>query len=164
MHSYYDVAFGLGSNLKGRLQNLREAVEKLAYFGFIIESKSNVFETEPWGVADQPSFLNACVRARIVKTLSPANILRTIKKIELGMGRQKSLRYGPRVIDIDLLFMDSIVYESAFLSVPHKEIFNRAFVLYPLSEIFPNWTHPVTGENISNAAVKYPCPIRIVKL
>ena len=164
MHTYYDVAFGLGSNLKGRLQNLREAVEKLTYYGFIIESKSNVFETEPWGVADQPSFLNACVRARICKTPSPVKILRSIKKIELGMGREKSFRYGPRVIDIDLLLIDSIVYESAFLSVPHKEIFNRAFVLYPLSEIFPDWTHPVTGENVSESVLRYPCPTRIVKL
>ena len=164
MSTYYDVAFGLGSNLRGRLQNLREAVEKLAYYGFMIESKSNVFETEPWGVADQPSFLNACVRVGISKTLSPAKILRIIKKIELDMGREKSFRYGPRVIDIDLLLMDSILYESTFLNIPHKEIFNRAFVLYPLSEIFPQWTHPVTGENVSESVLRYPCPTRIVKL
>ena len=164
MRTYCDVAFGLGSNLGGRLQNLREAVEKLAYRGFIIEMKSNVFETEPWGVADQPSFLNACVRAKIDIKISPVKILTIIKKIESGMGRVKSFRYGPRIIDIDLLFMNSVVYESRFLSVPHKEIFNRAFVIFPLSEIFPHWVHPVTGEKISEAVLKYSRPIRIVKL
>ena len=164
MYVYYDIAFGLGSNLGGRLQNLREAVEKLASCGFIIENKSNVFETEPWGVTDQPSFLNACVRAKIDKKLSPVKILKIIKKIESDMGRVKSFRYGPRIIDIDLLLMDSIIYESSFLSVPHKEIYNRAFVLYPLLEIFPHWTHPVTGKSVIEAAMKYPPPTRIVKL
>jgi len=161
---HYDVAFGLGSNLGGRLQNLREAAERLAYCGFIIEGKSNVFETEPWGVADQPSFLNACVGGRVDTNLSPVKVLRIIKKIESGMGRKKNFRYGPRIIDIDLLIMGSITYESGFLSIPHKEIFNRAFVLYPLAEIFPRWTHPVTGESVSEAALKYPRPIRVVKL
>jgi len=164
MRTYYELAFGLGSNLRGRLQNLREAVEKLAYYGFIIESKSNVFETEPWGVTDQPSFLNACVRARRGINLSPVKILKIIKKIELSMGREKSFRYGPRIIDIDLLIMDSMVYKNEFLTVPHKEIFNRAFVLYPLSEIYPHWSHPVTGENVSEAALRYQCPTRVVKL
>ncbi|MCL2767239.1 MAG: 2-amino-4-hydroxy-6-hydroxymethyldihydropteridine diphosphokinase [Synergistaceae bacterium] len=161
---HYNVAFGLGSNLEGRLHNLREAAEKLAYYGFIIEKKSNVFETEPWGVADQPSFLNACVRTRIDKNLSPVKILKIIKKIESVMGRKKSFRYGPRIIDIDLLLIDYMVYENSFLAIPHKEIFNRAFVLYPLSEIFPHWTHPITGEKVSKTALKYPCPVRVVKL
>ena len=162
--NYYNVAFGLGSNLGGRLQQLREAVEKFVLNGFIIKSKSNVYETEPWGVTDQPLFLNACVGAEIDSELSPSKLLRIIKNIEFGMGRVKSFRYGPRVIDIDLLFIDSITYESKFLTLPHKEIFNRAFVLYPLAEIFPNWTHPITGENVSEVALKYSRPIRVVKL
>ena len=164
MDKYKNVAFGLGSNLGGRLRNLREAVERLERYGFIIEGKSNVFETEPWGVTDQPSFLNACVRAKAGANLSPGKILKIIKKIESAMGRVKGLRWGPRAIDIDLLFIDLIVYKSGFLSIPHKEIFNRAFVLYPLSEIFPSWTHPITGEIVGEAALKYPCPVRIVKL
>jgi len=164
MSTLIDVAFGLGSNMGGRLQNLREAVERLACYGFTIEKKSNVFETEPWGFADQPSFLNACVKAKIDNSLSPINILKIIKKIEYNMRRQKNFRYGPRNIDIDLLLIDSIVFESDFLCVPHKEIFNRAFVLYPLLEIFPRWTHPITGESVSEAALKYSCPVRIVEL
>jgi 2-amino-4-hydroxy-6-hydroxymethyldihydropteridine diphosphokinase len=161
---YSEVAFGIGSNLGGRLQKLREAVERLANCGFIIEEKSNVFETEPLMITDQPLFLNACVRAKIDKSIPPMTILKTIKEIESDMGRVKSFRYGPRIIDIDLLLIDSIVYESEHLTIPHKEIFNRAFVLYPLMEIFPQWTHPVTGENIREAALKYLKPIRIVKL
>jgi 2-amino-4-hydroxy-6-hydroxymethyldihydropteridine diphosphokinase len=161
---YYDVAFGLGSNLGGRLQNLREAVEKLSCYGFVIEKKSNVFETEPWGVTDQPSFLNACVKAKIKGELSPVKILEIIKKIELNMGRVESIRYGPRIIDIDLLLIDAVVFNNEFLSVPHKEIFNRAFVLYPLLEIFPYWTHPATGESINEAIFKFQRPVRIVEL
>jgi len=164
MSKYYDVAFGLGSNLGGRLQNLREAVEKLEYSGFIIEKKSNVFETEPWGVIDQPSFLNACVKAKVDKQISPEEILKIIKKTESDMGRVESTRYGPRIIDIDLLIIDSIIYNSDFLSVPHKEIFNRAFVLYPLSDVFPDWVHPVTGQSVNEAVLNFERPVRIVKL
>jgi 2-amino-4-hydroxy-6-hydroxymethyldihydropteridine diphosphokinase len=164
MRKYYNVAFGLGSNLGARLQNLREAAEKLSYSGFVIEKKSNVFETEPWGVTDQPSFLNACVKAKADSGLSPLEILKTIKRIESDMGRKESYRYGPRIIDIDLLLIDSIIYMNEFLCVPHKEIFNRAFVLYPLTEIYSEWVHPVTGQRISEAVKKYPRPNRIVKL
>ena len=146
------------------MNNLREAVEKLEYSGFIIESKSNVFDTEPWGVIDQPSFLNACVKAEVDKQLSPEEILKIIKKIESGMGRIENTRYGPRIIDIDLLIMGSIIYNNDFLTVPHKEIFNRAFVLYPLFEIFPDWVHPVTGQSVSEAVLKYARPVRVVQL
>jgi 2-amino-4-hydroxy-6-hydroxymethyldihydropteridine diphosphokinase len=162
--SHHNVVFGLGSNLGGRLRNLLEAAEKLVYSGFYIENRSNVFETEPWGVADQPFFLNACVRAKIDIKISPAKILETIKRIESDMGRVESTRYGPRIIDIDLLLMDSIIYEDELLSVPHKEIFNRAFVLHPLFEVFPDWTHPITGESVNEAVKKYSRPIRIIKL
>ena len=164
MCKYNDVAFGIGSNLGGRLQNLRAAVENLSSYGFVIEKKSNVYETEPWGVRDQPSFLNACVKAKINSKLTPVKILKIIKKIEINLGRVKSFRYGPRIIDIDLLLIDSIVHKNKFLTVPHKEIFNRAFVLYPLLEIYPHWSHPITGECVSGAVNKYSCPVRIVKL
>ena len=164
MNKYNDVAFGIGSNLGGRLQNLRAAVKNLSGYGFVIEKKSNVFETEPWGVTDQPSFLNACIKAKINRKLTPLKILEIIKKIEIDMGRVNSFRYGPRIIDIDLLLIDSVVYKNEFLTVPHKEIFNRAFVLYPLSEIYPNWSHPITGERVSDAVNNFARPIRIVKL
>jgi len=163
--SYRNVVFGVGSNLRGRLRNLREAVEKLARSGFNIEIKSNVFETEPWGFKDQPPFLNACVKAGIDKDLlSPVEILGIIKKIESDMGREESFRYAPRIIDIDLLLVDSIIYEDELLSVPHKEIYNRAFVLYPLLEVYPGWIHPISGESVNKAAVKYERPVRVVKL
>ena len=164
MQIYNDVAFGLGSNLGGRLQNLREAVERLSYSGFIIERKSNVFETEPWGVAEQPSFLNACIKVKTESKFSPQEILRIIKKIESDMGREENYRYGPRIIDIDILLIGSTVYTNEFLTIPHKEIFNRAFVLYPLAEICPDWVHPATGEKVSEAVLNYQRPIRIVKL
>lgn len=162
--SHCNVVFGVGSNLGGRLHNLREAVEKLDYSGFYIEKKSNVFETEPWGLREQPHFLNACIKAKIDEDLSPVKVLEIIKQIETEIGREESFRYGPRIIDIDLLLMDSIIYEDEILSVPHKEIYNRAFVLYPLLEVFPDWIHPVTGESVNEAAKKYPRPLRIVKL
>jgi len=162
---HHDVVFGLGSNLGGRLYNLREATERLFFSGFIIEKKSSVFETEPWGVKEQPSFLNACVKARIENKYSPREILEIIKKIESDMGRVENFRYGPRIIDIDLLLMDSIIYEDELLSIPHKEVYNRAFVLYPLVEISPDWAHPITGERVNDAVLRYANPpIRITKL
>jgi len=164
MRKYYDVIFGLGSNLGGRLNNLREATERLEYYGFLIEERSNVFETAPWGVIDQPSFLNACVKAKVDKQFSPVEILKIIKNIESDMGRVESIRYGPRIIDVDLLIMDSIIINDDYLSVPHKEIFNRAFVLYPLLEILPDWVHPVTGQKVREVVLEYSRPIRVVKL
>lgn len=152
------IILGLGSNLGARLQNLREAVRLLEARGMTVRAKSDVFETEPWGGVEQPSFLNACVKMELFDEKSPLEILKIVKDIECEMGRVKNVRWGARLIDIDILLIDDIVYESETLTVPHAEIKNRAFVLHPLSQI--------CGERSEwkMCAEKFDTPTRVVGL
>ncbi|MCL2009586.1 MAG: 2-amino-4-hydroxy-6-hydroxymethyldihydropteridine diphosphokinase [Synergistaceae bacterium] len=151
----YITAIGLGSNLGNRLLNLRTALRFLMEMlpcsgGNRLIKASDVFETEPWGVKNQPYFLNACL---IMKNLLPLkDLLARIKGIESEMGRMVTRRWGERKIDIDILFMDSIVYDSPDLRIPHAEMHRRDFVLIPLAQIAPHWVHPRTKRAISEMA------------
>jgi 2-amino-4-hydroxy-6-hydroxymethyldihydropteridine diphosphokinase len=137
------VALSLGSNLGDRLQSLRKAVSILGSAGLALLASSDVFETPPWGVEDQPRFLNACI---LVETeLSPEELLGLLKHMETTLGRTPEKRWGPRVIDMDILFYDGIVLRSPTLTVPHRELSGRAFVLLPLAQAAPEWKHPETG-------------------
>ncbi|MGI6782672.1 MAG: 2-amino-4-hydroxy-6-hydroxymethyldihydropteridine diphosphokinase [Aminivibrio sp.] len=137
------VAISLGSNLGDRLQLLRKAVCALKERDFSILASSDVFETPPWGVKDQPRFLNACVLAET--RLSPEEALAAVKEIEKALGRTRTWRWGPRLIDLDIIFYDDLVMETPDLTVPHPEMARRAFVLLPLTQAAPYWRHPVTG-------------------
>ena len=163
------IIFGLGSNLGNRLLNLRNAVEKLETL-FVLEKCSDVFETEPWGGVEQPNYLNACVMMKNVnkRTKTPLEILRFIKKTELELGRVPSVRWGERKIDIDIILIDNIIFESDELTIPHANLHNRLFVLEPLEQISGDWIHPVLKKSvremrkeISNSQAK---PLRISKL
>lgn len=115
-------------------------------------SFSKVYETPPWGYEDQPPFLNQVIKART--HLSPSELLKRLKEIERELGRQPIFRYGPRLIDLDILFYDEMEYKSEDLTIPHPEIANRAFVLVPLMEIAPNYIHPVIHKKISDLAAQ----------
>jgi len=136
---------GLGSNLGDRHGNLIEAIDRLRARARLVDL-SAVYETEPWGVADQPRFLNsACA---IQTDLSPRDLLVWLKAIEADLGRQPTVRYGPRLIDIDLLLYGDAVVEAPDLTVPHPRMAERAFVLAPLREIAPDAVHPVLGASV----------------
>lgn len=141
----------LGSNLNDRYANLRRAVDELQKY-VRITAISPVFATEPWGDTDQPPFFNICVAA--VGDLSPRELLDKIKKIESDMGRQPSRRWGPRLIDIDILFYDKLVLKDEDLVIPHPRIAERAFVLAPLAVIIPNFRHPQTGLSVQEMVEK----------
>ena len=149
------AAIGLGSNLGNRLLNLRTAlrflVETLPYSGGNkLTRASDVFETEPWGVKDQPYFLNMCL---IIENVSPPEELLTrIKEIETEMGRMVTRRWGERKIDIDILFMDYMTYDSPSLHIPHAYMHRRDFVLIPLAQIAPHWIHPFIKRTIRDMA------------
>lgn len=132
-----EIIFGLGTNLGDRHKNLADAVAKLAAAGFTLVTKSDIFETAPWGGVEQPDFLNMCVKMNFEDEIfnDPLEILKTIKKIELEMGRKKSARWGARLIDIDILLIGDLIYESEELTIPHKEMKNRDFVMRPLAQI-----------------------------
>ena len=135
----------LGSNLNDRYSNLQRAIARLQEH-FTITAISPVYATQPWGDSDQPSFLNLCLAATTSK--APRDVLRLIKSIEVDLGRQPSRHWGPRLIDIDILFYDKLILADDELTIPHPHIAERAFVLAPLADIIPNFRHPQTGETI----------------
>jgi GTP cyclohydrolase-4 len=140
------VYLGLGSNLGDRQAHLAEALQRLR--GHVrIERVSPVYETEPLHVTDQPRFLNLAVKG--VTTLEPAALLTAVKRIEDRMGRRPGERYGPRPIDIDILFFEGRVIRTEALELPHPRIPERGFVLVPLHDIAPDLRHPVDGRTVA---------------
>ncbi|ADE57563.1 MAG: 2-amino-4-hydroxy-6-hydroxymethyldihydropteridine diphosphokinase [Aminobacterium colombiense] len=145
------LALGIGSNVGDRMNNLRKAVQLLKEKGVVIIAKSDIFETAPMGVTDQPRFLNACI---VVDTkFDLEELLSVVKSIEQEMGRVHRLRWGPREIDIDLLLLENgEVLDSSTLKVPHPEMHKRAFVLMPLAQIAPDWIHPLLKVSVKKLA------------
>ena len=156
------AAFGLGSNLGNRLLNLRTAARLLQESGLEILQVSDVFESEPWGVADQPHFLNACLTAECETT--PEALLAAAKDIEKAMGRRENIRWGARLIDIDILLIGDLRYETAALTIPHRDLHRRDFVLIPLAQLLPDWIHPDERRSVAEMAAAYPPLLRITSL
>lgn len=139
---------GLGSNLGNRRANLRRALHALEAAGAVrITAVSPVYETAPWGMTDQPVFLNLCAAGRT--DLPPRDLLQTIKRIEQEVGREPAVRWGPRHIDVDILFYGDRAVDDGDLHVPHPGISERVFVLAPLAAIAPDLRHPQTGETVT---------------
>ena len=109
---------------------------------------SSVYQTQPWGVEDQPDFLNCVLEVSI--RLSPPELLEYIKEIEESMGRKPSLRYGPRLIDIDILFYGDIILDRPDLQIPHPRLHQRAFVLVPLVELNQGLIHPILNTSVGD--------------
>lgn len=139
------VALALGSNLGDRLAALREALEALAPF-VTVEKKSAVYETPPAYVTDQPAFLNAVIVGST--DLAPLTLLRTVKQIEMELGRTPTFHYGPRRIDIDIIFYGSELIKTVELIVPHPRLTEREFVLRPLADVAGDWVHPEKGQSV----------------
>jgi 2-amino-4-hydroxy-6-hydroxymethyldihydropteridine diphosphokinase len=135
---------GLGSNVGDRRANLQAAVEELWVHGVSVLASSSVYETEPVGeVLDQREFFNAC--ARIETELEPEALLDTCKAVERALGREPGVRHGPRPIDVDVLLLERVEYESERLRLPHRECTSRRFVLVPLLELDPDLVIPGAG-------------------
>ncbi len=143
----HKVCLSLGSNMGDRLANLRAANKALARY-MTLTGVSPVYETSAAYVTDQPDFLNAAVSGHTA--LEPQALLFTIKQIERDIGRTPTFRYGPRIIDIDILFYDDLHMSSAELNVPHALLHERSFVLKPLADIAADWRHPVNGKTVKS--------------
>lgn len=137
----------LGSNLGDRDANLAQARSLLKEKVRIVK-ESSIYETEPWGVTDQPAFLNQVIEGRT--SLEPKRLLIFLKQIEEEMGRQKTYRYGPRLIDLDILMMDDLMVSFPELVIPHPRMVERAFVLVPLEEIASELIIPGTNRTVHN--------------
>ena len=141
------VYIGIGSNLGDREDNCRRALELLEEAGVRVTKRSSMHETEPWGVADQPRFIN--MAASLETELQPLALLELLKRTEKLMGREETARYGPRLIDLDILLYDSLVLREAGIEIPHPQMHEREFVIAPLSEIAPDALHPVLKKTVS---------------
>ena len=140
------VYLALGSNLDDRLANLKQAVASLPP-QMEVKAKSRVYETPPWGYADQPLFLNQVIRANTYLELEP--LLKHIKRLETALGRKPSFKNGPRLIDLDILFYDDLVLDTPSLVIPHPHMHERGFVLMPLNDIAPDLVHPTIRKTVS---------------
>ena len=154
MTSAFDAAIGLGSNLGGKDGNISRAIALLTAGGDIrLVKRSRDYASPPWGVVEQDAFVNACIT--VATQLLPHELLARCQKVESDMGRVRHKKWGPRVIDVDILTYRNETIETADLTVPHPFIAQRAFVLLPLAEVAPDLLigGATLGQLIGNADV-----------
>ncbi len=145
--AWHRVYVALGSNMGDTnqyIQNGFKALDEITRTHLI--SKSTVIKTEPYGVKDQPDFLNAV--ALVETLLSPKELLAQLNRIEDENGRTRQIKWGPRTLDLDIIFYDDIVYNEDGLIIPHIDMKNREFVLRPLAELDPYFIHPVFKKTV----------------
>lgn len=144
---WHTVYVALGSNMGNRKEYLDSAVKKLDEIkGCAVKKVSAFIETPPYGVTDQADFLNGCLELQTL--LNPEELLLELHRIENEAGRERSLRWGPRTLDLDIIFYDDLILQENGLCIPHVEVQKRKFVLEPLCEIAPYKRHPVYGRTV----------------
>lgn len=145
--SWHKAYLSVGSNMGNRKKYIEDGVQALRDHTRIkVVKVSDIIETEPYGGVEQDNFLNGVIE--IETLLEPEELLEALHEIENNAGRERTLRWGPRTLDLDILFFDKLVYESDDLVIPHPDIQNREFVLKPLSTVAPNHRHPVLGMTV----------------
>lgn len=154
------VFIAIGSNLGDREANCRSAIERLKYAPRVrVIKESSLKETEPWGRTDQPAFINAAVE--IETDLPPKELLALLKDIEGRIGRKARERWGPREIDLDVIFYGERVIKEEGLTIPHPQAHKRLFVIEPIAELAPDFVHPVLREKVDDILMKlYNRPVR----
>ncbi|TAN61197.1 2-amino-4-hydroxy-6-hydroxymethyldihydropteridine diphosphokinase, partial [bacterium] len=142
------VYIAIGSNLGDRRANCTQAIANISRIPSVRVVKiSSLYETEPWGVRDQPNFINCAVEAET--SCDPRTLMSILKNIEADMGRKDGPKWGPRVIDFDIIFYGSRIIKEDDLVIPHPHAHERSFVLTPLIEIEPGLMHPILKKTVS---------------
>ncbi len=131
----------IGTNLGDKEENIKKAIEMMKQRGIRIVKSAGVYRTKPYGYTNQPDFLNSA--AEIETMLSPEELIETLLSIEKDMGRVRKVHWGPRIIDLDIIFFDNLTVDKENLKIPHPDMQNRLFVLKPVSEIAPCRVHPI---------------------
>lgn len=143
------VFIGLGSNEGNKIDNIRAAIKAISKLAFCkIEKVSSLYETFPFGEVEQDNFINAVIK--ISTSLNPQELFGELKKIEQNLGRIVREKWGPREIDLDILFFNDLIFSDEIITLPHKGIIYRDFVIVPLIEIEPEFVHPVFNKKIAD--------------
>lgn len=140
------VYIAFGSNIGDRGAAIEEALNLIEQNEMKIVKKSKIYETEPYGYVDQPSFLNGAVE--VETNLSCRDVLERLLSIENQIGRVREFKWGPRIIDLDIIFYNNEIYDEEDLKVPHPDMQSRDFVLKPLNDLCPDYVHPVLDKTI----------------
>ena len=155
------VYLALGTNLGEREENLKQALKMLPP-QVEITGVSRLYETAPAYVTDQPAFLNIAAEGRT--TLEAPALLDYLKQLENEIGREKTIRYGPRQIDLDIIFFRDLVLNAPHLHIPHPRMNERGFVLRPLADIAPNFVHPVLQQTVQELLADLPPEDGVLKV
>lgn len=145
---WHEVYLAVGSNMGDKEAYIRAGIEALnRHPQIVVERISELLETEPYGGVEQDMFLNGALKIRTL--LSPGELLSVLHSVEAEANRERLVHWGPRTLDLDIIFYDKLVYEDDDLIIPHVDMQNRYFVLKPLSELAPNYRHPVLKRTVS---------------
>ncbi|KJS04822.1 MAG: hypothetical protein VR77_10570 [Flavobacteriales bacterium BRH_c54] len=160
-NNYNQLILSLGGNQGDIKKTFLSAKNNIAQEIGTIVKESSIYQTQAWGVENQPDFLNQVI---VVETkLSPITILEKCLVIEMELGRKRMKRWGERTIDIDLLFFNSEIIQTENLQIPHPKISERNFILHPLAEIIPEFIHPILNKSISQLKIDCTDSLKVFK-
>jgi len=147
------AAIAIGSNLGDPVENVRKAIAALSQAG-TLTAVSRLYRSDAWGEENQPQFINAV--ALINTVLEPRELLKALQEIEREMGRTPSYKWGPRIIDLDIVYYDDVRIDEPDLKIPHPHFYERSFVLVPLAEVDPRFAEPAAAVEKSGLTVMLP--------
>jgi len=152
----------IGGNMGSRQGYLEQATQLINAKAGNVVKESSIYETAAWGNTDQPSFLNRALE--IHTRCQPDELMNILLSIEEEMGRKRMEKYGPRIIDIDILFFNDDIVDSPLVTIPHPQVHNRRFALEPMNEIAPGLVHPKFHKTISQLLIECPDPLPVNKI